>query len=71
MKKICRLLIVSLLLCILLCGCTKSTPRTSEKTDITGMDYAPEHYRYVGQEAAAAMAEQGVCLEEYLLGQPR
>lgn len=32
MKKICRLLIVSLLLCILLCGCTKSTPRTSEKT---------------------------------------
>ena len=36
-----------------------------EKTDITGMDYAPEHYRYVGREAAAAMAEQGVCLEEY------
>ena len=42
-----------------------------EKTDITGMDYAPEHYRYVGREAAAAMAGQGLCLEEYLLGQPR
>lgn len=37
-----------------------------EKTEITGMDYAPEHYRYAGKEAAAAMQEQGLCLEEYI-----
>lgn len=38
-----------------------------DKTAVTGMEYAPEHYRYVGAEAAAAMYEQGLCLEEYLL----
>ena len=38
-----------------------------DKAEITGMDHAPEHYRYVGKEAAAAMQEQGLCLEEYLL----
>ena len=37
-----------------------------DKAEITGMDHAPEHYRYVGKEAAAAMQEQGLCLEEYL-----
>jgi len=39
----------------------------ADKTEQTGMEYAPEHYRYVGREAAAAMHEQGLCLEEYLL----
>lgn len=38
----------------------------ADKTAITGV--APEewHYRYVGVEAATAMYEQGLCLEEYL-----
>ena len=36
------------------------------KTDITGTDYEPWHYRYVGKEAAQAIQSQGVCLEEYL-----
>lgn len=36
------------------------------KTDITGTSYEPWHYRYVGVEAAQAITEQGVCLEEYL-----
>lgn len=41
-----------------------------DKTDITGTHYEPWHYRYVGKEAAAAIARQGVCLEEYLNGAP-
>lgn len=36
------------------------------KTNITGFDYEPWHYRYVGKKAAAEIYEQGVCLEEYL-----
>ena len=40
----------------------------SDKSDITGIAYEPWHYRYVGAEAAKAIAEQGVCLEEYLAG---
>lgn len=39
-----------------------------DKTEITGTHYEPWHYRYVGKEAAAAIARQGVCLEEYLDG---
>lgn len=38
----------------------------SNKTEITGIDYEPWHYRYVGKKAAAEIYEQGVCLEEYL-----
>lgn len=38
----------------------------SDKTEITGVANEPWHYRYVGTEAAAAIYEQGVCLEEYL-----
>lgn len=38
----------------------------SDKCDITGIGYEPWHYRYVGREAAAAMRESGLCLEEYL-----
>lgn len=36
------------------------------KTEITGIDYEPWHYRYVGKKAAAEIYEQGMCLEEYL-----
>lgn len=36
------------------------------KTDITGIIYEPWHYRYVGEETAKIMAEQDLCLEEYL-----
>lgn len=35
------------------------------KEAVTGMAPMSWHYRYVGPEAAAAMAEQGWCLEEY------
>lgn len=37
-----------------------------DKTDITGVIYEPWHFRYVGEEAAKEIMEQGVCLEEYL-----
>ena len=36
------------------------------KTDKTGMNYQPWHWRYVGKEAAKAMNKSGLCLEEYL-----
>ena len=36
------------------------------KEDITGYAYEPWHFRYVGVEAAKAIAEQGLTLEEYL-----
>ena len=36
------------------------------KTETTGIIYEPWHYRYVGQEAAAEIYQQGVCLEEYI-----
>ncbi len=35
-------------------------------TDITGIIYEPWHFRYVGEEAAAEIMEQGITLEEYL-----
>lgn len=38
----------------------------TDKTEVTGTIYEPWHYRYVGQEAAAQMHRQGLCLEEYL-----
>ena len=37
-----------------------------DKTDITGIDYEPWHFRYVGTEAAEEIMERGICLEEYL-----
>ena len=40
-----------------------------EKSDLTGIGYEPWHYRYVGTEAAKAITEQGLCLEEYWMGQ--
>ena len=36
------------------------------KPDITGIQYDPWHYRYVGVEAAQEIMSQGLCLEEYL-----
>lgn len=36
------------------------------KTSITGKDYEPWHYRYVGTEAAKEIYKSGECLEEYL-----
>ena len=38
----------------------------SDKTEATGMDYEPWHYRYVGSEQAHKIKESGLCLEEYL-----
>ena len=38
----------------------------TDKTEETGIIYEPWHYRYVGQEAAREIMEQGICLEEYL-----
>lgn len=37
-----------------------------DKSDLTGIGYEPWHYRYVGEEAAKEIMEQGICLEEYL-----
>ena len=36
------------------------------KEEITGIIYEPWHFRYVGVEAAGAIIEGGLCLEEYL-----
>ena len=41
----------------------------ADKQEITGMTYEPWHFRYVGQEAALAMQQQNLCLEEYLVQQ--
>lgn len=35
------------------------------KTDITGIEYEPWHWRYVGKENALKMTGAGLCLEEY------
>lgn len=37
-----------------------------DKTAITGIDYEPWHFRYVGQEAAQEIMSRGICLEEYI-----
>lgn len=41
----------------------------ADKTDITGIDYEPWHYRYVGKEAAAEIMQSHLTLEEYLAAQ--
>lgn len=38
----------------------------TQKSSITGIEYEPWHYRYVGKEAAKKIMEQQICLEEYL-----
>ena len=37
-----------------------------DKVEITGYDYEPWHYRFVGVQAASEMYHSGQCLEEYL-----
>lgn len=37
-----------------------------DKTELTGIDYEPWHYRYVGKDAAKVIFDEGLCLEEYL-----
>lgn len=39
-------------------------PRMKEQ--ITGIDFEPWHYRYVGGEAAKIISSSGLCLEEFL-----
>lgn len=36
------------------------------KTNVTGIDYEPWHYRYVGIEYAEQIKNSGLCLEEWL-----
>ena len=38
----------------------------SGKESVTGVAAEDNHYRYVGKEAAEAIHDQGICLEEYL-----
>ena len=38
----------------------------ADKVDITGIDYEPWHFRYVGKQAAEEITKQGLCLEEYV-----
>lgn len=38
----------------------------SDKTDITGINNEPWHYRYVGKEAAEIIKKENLCLEEYV-----
>ena len=38
----------------------------SDKSNITGINYEPWHYRYVGKEVAKEIYERGICFEEYL-----
>ena len=37
-----------------------------DKTEITGVNNEPWHYRYVGVDAAWEIQEKGLCLEEYI-----
>lgn len=37
-----------------------------EKANITGIEYEPWHWRYVGKENAYKMEELSMCLEEYI-----
>ena len=38
------------------------------KEYITGVEYEPWHFRYVGKEAAAVITKDGICLEEFIEG---
>lgn len=37
-----------------------------DKAEITGINYEPWHYRYVGEEVATKIYEEDICLEEYI-----
>lgn len=36
-----------------------------DKVKVTGIDFEPWHYRYVGYDIAQYIKQQGICLEEY------
>ncbi len=38
-----------------------------DKEEITGINYEPWHFRYVGKEAAKQIHDLGCCLEEYVM----
>ena len=38
-----------------------------DKSATTGIGYEPWHYRYVGKEAASAITQSSLCLEEWLV----
>lgn len=38
----------------------------SDKTNLTGYDYEPWHYRFVGRTIASRIYEAGICYEEYV-----
>ena len=38
----------------------------ADKVEITGIDYEPWHFRYVGVPTAEEIMKDGLCLEEYL-----
>lgn len=38
----------------------------ADKVEITGVDYQPYHFRYVGVDEAKEMTEKNLCLEEYV-----
>lgn len=38
----------------------------TDKSGLTGVNYEPWHYRYVGEAAAREIMDGGLCLEEYL-----
>ena len=38
----------------------------ADKTDVTGYDYEPWHYRFVGRADAYVIHSRGLCLEEYV-----
>lgn len=40
-----------------------------DKVEVTGYQYEPWHYRFVGRQAASEIYFSGMCLEEYLAGQ--
>ena len=37
------------------------------KEELTGIDYEPWHFRYVGKAAARYLKETGMCLEEFYI----
>lgn len=39
----------------------------TDKSATTGIGYEPWHYRYVGKEAASAITQSSLCLEEWLV----
>lgn len=41
-------------------------PKSADKIEITGYDYEPWHYRFVGREAATEIMKRNITLEEFL-----